>query len=787
MTKSDGAEMGPRDGSAEPEAEAGTRHAVLVGINEYQDTQVRDLQFARADAQAMYDLLTDPQRGGYKPNDVTLLLDKEATKAGILKTLRYKLRPAVEPEDSVIFYFAGHGTPAPAIGGEPSPDGLEKFFVPYDGELATIGLSGLSMEDMRKSLEALKARQVVCLLDCCFSGAGGGRTIPNPHFQTRASLTDEFLEDLSGDDRVVMTACGVNEVSIESSEEGHGIFTRFVIEGLGGAADVDGNGVVGVPELYQYVHREVSRHARKLDAKMTPLLKGSARGEVPLIDYQGPALRKAKDLHARATDAAETGDFGSSEELWNEVLGLFPAFPGALAGLEGLAGQRRQLRKERARMRHIFISYARPDQEQAGKLAAILESEGWPVWWDSDLRGGETWRKEITEALDAAGCVIVLWSHVAIDRPFVLDEASRAQRRNVLLPIRITDVEPPIGFGQAQTEDLLDWDGAGDHPAIRRMVEAIDPILARSGPLPEEEWENAIPVDAPLSPESIPAPAPSQAPALMPDQALPTPLQEAEALPISEKEPWVGPDWLRRLAVRARPMLTSKIGIVALLTVFFLINWGETTLENVLPELPWEDEFTIAFHWFEGRFDFIFHDLTNMTAAVGYTVSYFGLFPLLLLYPAILLTRRNDVDGFRVYSLAIILDYVFTLPFYILLPVNERWFYPDSSAMMLSDKINTALIDFIRPMSGLDNCFPSTHTSLTVVAILMCFVLKLPLRFSVLALGSTVVLSTLVLGVHWAADVVAGVAMGAIAVAAALRLDDYVRRVWASSEPDLQT
>ena len=82
MTKSDGPEMGPKHGSAEPEAEAGTRHAVLVGINEYQDTQVRDLQFARADAQAMYDLLTDPQRGGYKPNDVTLFGNSKVYRPG---------------------------------------------------------------------------------------------------------------------------------------------------------------------------------------------------------------------------------------------------------------------------------------------------------------------------------------------------------------------------------------------------------------------------------------------------------------------------------------------------------------------------------------------------------------------------------------------------------------------------------------------------------------------------------------------------------------------------------
>ena len=696
MTQSDGPETASEDGHARHQASRGARHAVLIGINAYQDPQVRDLQFACADAQAMYDLLTDPLRGRYNPDNVTLLLDEEATKKRILATLRYELREAIEPEDTVVIYFAGHGMPTPDVGDHPSADGMEKFLVPHDGTLGMIGLSGISMEELRKNLGFLKARQIICLLDCCFSGAAGGRTTSDPQFQARATLTDEFLGDLSGEDRLVMTACGVNEVSLESSEEEHGLFTKYVIEGLSGAADTDGDGVVGVAELYDYVHREVARHARGLRGKMTPVLNGSARS-MRLTDYEGPELKKAKELDASATEAADSGEFDRAEELWNEVLSLYPASQGAREGLEGLVARRDQLRLERSRMRHVFISYAHEDRSYAKKMAAVLEAEGWPVWWDHEIHAGEAWRREITKALKAAGCVIVLWSEHVVGSDsvegseFVMDEASRAKDRGILLPARIENVEIPVGFGTIQTEDLLEWDEGNEHPSVQRLIVAVDRMLARSGPRPESEWESAggqtqasgaaqtivgsgtttIPLDSPQFPDSMPwAPAPGQVPASA--QAPPALQQEiAESPPLPDKEPWVGPDWLRRLSLRAQPMLTSKTGIVGLLFVFFMINWGETTLENVLPDLPWEDEFTVAFHWFEGRFDFLFHDLISRRQAYGYTLSYFGLFPFLLLYPAILLARRNHVDGFRVYSLAIILDYVFTLPFYVLLPVNE--------------------------------------------------------------------------------------------------------------------
>ena len=101
----------------------------------------------------------------------------------------------------------------------------------------------------------------------------------------------------------------------------------------------------------------------------------------------------------------------------------------------------------------------------------------------------------------------------------------------------------------------------------------------------------------------------------------------------------------------------------------------------------------------------------------------------------------------------------------------ERWTNADSGAMLLSDRWSSKLIEYVRPVSGLDNCFPSSHVSLTVIIILACYLFQVRFRTPILALGLTIILSTLVLGIHWLPDVIAGAAVGLLSVAVAVKLD----------------
>ena len=128
------------------------------------------------------------------------------------------------------------------------------------------------------------------------------------------------------------------------------------------------------------------------------------------------------------------------------------------------------------------------------------------------------------------------------------------------------------------------------------------------------------------------------------------------------------------------------------------------------------------------------------------------------------------MHGYRVLCLSIAADYLLSVGFFLFFPVPERWAYPDSGAMLLSDRWSSSLIDLMRPISGLDNCFPSTHVSFTVVIILVGYLFRVRMRHTVLALGTTTILSTFVLGIHWLPDIVAGVAIACLSVALARRV-----------------
>jgi hypothetical protein len=120
----------------------------------------------------------------------------------------------------------------------------------------------------------------------------------------------------------------------------------------------------------------------------------------------------------------------------------------------------------------VLISYKSEERPVAERLAAALGRQ-WNVWWDHHLLAGDAYRRIIGEKLAVARCVVVLWSRRSTESEFVLDEAGRALRRGVLIPVRIESVDVPLGFGQLDYTDLFDWDGDETHPGFIELCNAI--------------------------------------------------------------------------------------------------------------------------------------------------------------------------------------------------------------------------------------------------------------------------------------------------------------------------
>ena len=126
-------------------------------------------------------------------------------------------------------------------------------------------------------------------------------------------------------------------------------------------------------------------------------------------------------------------------------------------------------------MSDVFVSYKAEDRRRVKPLVEALQAEGFSVWWDEQIGGGAAWRSAIEAELNAAKCVIVIWStrSVGPDGTFVQDEATRAQQRHVYVPVLIDKVHLPLGFGETQALPLTGWRGNRSDPRYEAVLSAV--------------------------------------------------------------------------------------------------------------------------------------------------------------------------------------------------------------------------------------------------------------------------------------------------------------------------
>jgi adenylate cyclase len=125
----------------------------------------------------------------------------------------------------------------------------------------------------------------------------------------------------------------------------------------------------------------------------------------------------------------------------------------------------------------VFVSYVSEDRTIAEKISRGLEGAGFSVWWDRHIHGGVGFRKEIDRQLGAAKVVVVLWSAASLDSEWVCDEAQQALDENKLIPVRLDNVQAPLGFRQTQSLDFEGWNGDLTASDFLRLLHSIRLIL----------------------------------------------------------------------------------------------------------------------------------------------------------------------------------------------------------------------------------------------------------------------------------------------------------------------
>jgi hypothetical protein len=131
-------------------------------------------------------------------------------------------------------------------------------------------------------------------------------------------------------------------------------------------------------------------------------------------------------------------------------------------------------------MSDIFLSYKTEDKARAQNIAEALEKKGYSVWWDRVIPPGRRFSEVIQEELDAAKCVVVLWSKDSARSKWVETEASEGDRRGILVPVLIDDVRPPLAFRMIEAAKLIDWDGSLSNNEFDLLSKSVAGILASS-------------------------------------------------------------------------------------------------------------------------------------------------------------------------------------------------------------------------------------------------------------------------------------------------------------------
>nr|MBI3614118.1 SUMF1/EgtB/PvdO family nonheme iron enzyme [Nitrospirota bacterium] len=195
-------------GAVAPVPITGEYWALIIGIDKYQ--YVDRLETPVRDATAIRDTLIE--RYGFHPDNIKLLVNEQATRAGIERAL-YRLRKDIEPADSVFIYYAGHGLLDDDLG----------YWVPVDGRDQSPD-TYINNSYVRDQIGAMKAKHVYLVADSCFSGSLFAKS------RALLPLNDKFYARLYERKSRWGLTSGMNEPVADTGKDGHSMFAYFFLK-----------------------------------------------------------------------------------------------------------------------------------------------------------------------------------------------------------------------------------------------------------------------------------------------------------------------------------------------------------------------------------------------------------------------------------------------------------------------------------------------------------------------------------------------------------------------------
>jgi hypothetical protein len=294
-----------------------TRHALIVGIGRYRADPARPVADLAGVPHDMRSALAMAAQMQIPAENVTLLRDAQATRAGVQQALQ-ELQARVQPGDRVFLYWSGHGSRY----FDPQEGGCVEALVPHD-------LQDIGNRQFAQWLQPLadKTDKLMVVYDACHSGGIGSaagapaRSWPGgwtPKFtpgaqacaqpvNLRTRSLDSAVRSLgvSGQDVVHLMSSRPDEVSFDHADSG-GLATSSLLACMSGAAvDADASGAVSIDEIAACAQARIDRALRG-QAQIDPhhLVITGNRGFVPAWFAAAPGVPGASAAVAAAPAVA---------------------------------------------------------------------------------------------------------------------------------------------------------------------------------------------------------------------------------------------------------------------------------------------------------------------------------------------------------------------------------------------------------------------------------------------------------------------------------------------------
>ena len=234
--------------------------AIVIGAEGYEILPRAD--FSDHDARSFYDYANKSL--GVDAQKIKLLTGPSAKRKDILMALRNWLPAEINPgRTEVIIFYSGHGLA--------SPDGKKRYLLPLDANVDLLEDTAIAHDNLIKIINGYQPKSITLMMDSCYSCV----TKTGKPLMTAARPIAIHSENESlPQNTTILSAASGSQISISSSEIGHGLFSYFIMRGLEGEADLNKDQKITAQELHAYASERVSKEAQRRGVQQNPAISG---------------------------------------------------------------------------------------------------------------------------------------------------------------------------------------------------------------------------------------------------------------------------------------------------------------------------------------------------------------------------------------------------------------------------------------------------------------------------------------------------------------------------------